>query len=338
MAVNADLRSETVTKPSQAMRRAMAEAEVGDDTLGEDPTVTRLERMLAEAFGFSTALFLPTGVMANQLALRLLVPAGQELLTDADAHFLLYEDAGLAWHGGVQTRTLPSDNGLIDPARLEPMIRTAKPYTVGTRAIAVENTHNRGGGAVYPIETLRELRQIADRHGIAVHCDGARLWNAHVADGVAFEEYGSCFDTLSVCLSKGLGAPVGTVLLFDAAYREEARVMRHRMGGSMRQSGVLAAAGIHAFENNVVRMAEDHDNARHMASLLREHGVDVPEPPTNIVLLTVPDATEVVEACAAKGVLVSALDQRTVRLVTHLDVDREQCARAALLLAELLAA
>ncbi|ARF81390.1 threonine aldolase family protein [Kitasatospora aureofaciens] len=332
-----DLRSDTVTRPTAAMRAAMAAAEVGDDTLGDDPTVIRLERMLADAFGFTGALFLPSGVMANQLALRLLVPPGQELLADAGAHFLLYEDGGVAWHGGILTRTTVSDDGLIDPEVLARMIRPATAYGSGTRAVAVENTHNAAGGVVYPLAALREIRRITREAGVAVHCDGARLWNAHVASGVSFEAYGACFDTLSLCVSKGLGAPAGTVLLLDADRLEEARVMRHRMGGSMRQTGILAAAAIYAFEHNIGRMAEDHSNAALIAGLLRDSGLEVREPQTNLVFVEVPDAAKVQELCATAGVRVSVMGPRTVRLVAHLDVDKQQCERAALTVAKAVA-
>ncbi|MFD8967144.1 threonine aldolase family protein [Streptomyces sp. NPDC059568] len=324
-----DLRSDTVTKPTASMRAAMAAAEVGDDTLGEDPTVIRLERMLADVFGFTAGLFLPSGVMGNQLGLRLLVPPGQELLADASSHFLLYEDGGVAWHGGILTRTAVSENGLLDPAILARMIRPTTPYGTGTRAVAVENTHNAGGGVVYPLEALQEIRRVTREAGVAVHCDGARLWNAHVVSGVPFDAYGACFDTLSLCISKGLGAPAGTVLLLDADRLEEARVMRHRMGGSMRQTGILAAAAIHAFENHVERMAEDHANAKTIAGVLNDSGLDVGTPETNIVFVQVPDAGKVQAACMAAGVRVSAMTPTTVRLVTHLDVSAQQCERAA---------
>ncbi|XUL94013.1 threonine aldolase family protein [Streptomyces galilaeus] len=192
-----------------------------------------------------------------------------------------------------------------------------------------DHTHNAGGGTVYPLEALREIRRLTGEAGVAVHCDGARLWNAHIASGVPFDAYGACFDTLSLCVSKGLGAPAGTVLLLDADRLEEARVMRHRMGGSMRQSGILAAAAIHAFENHVERMAEDHANAKTLARALDDSGLDVGTPETNIVFVRVPDAGEVQAACRAAGVWVSVMSPTTVRLVTHLDVSAQQCERAA---------
>jgi threonine aldolase len=323
-----DLRSDTVTKPSAAMRAAMVEAPVGDDAYGEDPTVRRLESRIAELFGFECALFTPSGVMANNIGIRLLVGPGEELLCDADAHVVAHEGAGIAWHGAIQTRTMVNPRGLLDPATLRAVIRRGDDHTVGTRAVEIEQTHNRGGGSVYPIETLRELRRVADEAGVAVHCDGARIWNAHVATGVPLSEYGAIADTLSVCLSKGLGAPVGSVLLFPAEQQRKARAMRHRLGGSMRQAGLLAAAGLYALDHNIERMVTDHANARLLADGLRAAGFNVREPETNIVLIDVDDADKLVARCAQHGVLVTEFGPTLVRLVTHLDVDHAACERA----------
>ena len=238
-----DLRSDTVTRPSAQMRQSMAAAEVGDDVYGEDPTVNALEERVAAMFGLPAALFVPSGTMGNQIALRLVCPAADELICDADAHIVSYEGGGAAQHGGIQTRTLVADRGLLTTEAVEPQLRFPGYHTVPTRAVAVEQTHNRGGGAVYPLTTLKELRALTTSYGIAFHCDGARIWNAHVASGIGFGEYGALFDTMSVCLSKGLGAPVGSVVLMaDPAMVEEARAIRRRLGGGMRQAGVLAAA------------------------------------------------------------------------------------------------
>lgn len=323
-----DLRSDTVTRPSAAMRAAMVDAEVGDDVYGEDPTVRRLEERVAEMFGFEAALFTPSGVMANHIGVRLLVGPGEELLCDADAHVVAHEGAGLAWHGGIQSRTIVNPRGLLDPETVRAVIRRGDDHTVGTKALEIEQTHNRGGGAVYPVETLRALRRVADDAGVAIHCDGARIWNAHIAGGVPLTEYGTVADTLSVCLSKGLGAPVGSVLMFPAARLAEARAMRHRLGGSMRQSGLLAAAGLYALDHNIERMAEDHANARLLVDGLRTAGLSVREPETNIVLIDVDDADKLATRCAERGVLVAAFGPTVVRLVTHLDVDRGACERA----------
>jgi threonine aldolase len=271
--------------------------------------------------------------MANHIGLRLLVGPGQELIADADAHILAHEDAGLAWHGGVQTRTTLTPNGLLTPDDISRLIRPHSPHTLGTTAIELENTHNRGGGSVYGIEHLRAIRALADEHGVAVHIDGARLWNAHVATGTPLREYGAIADTLSVCLSKGLGAPVGSVLLLNRDRRAEAVLMRHRLGGGWRQAGLLAAAGIYALDHHVARLAEDHANARLLATNLHGAGLAARTPETNIVLVDVPDAPALAARAAEHDVRISAFGPRLLRLVTHLDVTEKDCLRAAEVLA-----
>jgi threonine aldolase len=335
-----DLRSDTVTRPTTAMRAAMLDAEVGDDVYGEDPTVSALEARALELFGgpdsrLTTALFVPTGVMANHIGLRMHAAPGEEVVCDADAHIVAHEDAGLAWHAGVQTRTTLTERGLLTAELLDRLVRPHGPYVVGTKVIEVENTHNRGGGSVYPIETLREIRALADERGVALHMDGARLWNAHVATGTALSEYGKVADTLSVCLSKGLGAPVGSVLLLAESQREQAKVLRHRLGGGWRQAGMLAAAGLYALEHHIERMAEDHANARLLADGLRERGLTVRTPETNIVLIDVPeDAPGVVNRSREQGVLIGAMGPRTLRAITHLDVTEKSVVTAAQIIAD----
>ena len=330
-----DLRSDTVTKPTPAMRAAMLDAEVGDDVYGEDPTIAALEARALELFGgpgsrLTTALFVPTGVMANHIGLRMHAAPGEEVVCDADAHIVAHEDAGLAWHAGIQTRTTLTERGLLSAGQLDRLIRPHGPHVVGTKAVELENTHNRGGGSVYPIETLREIRALADERGVAVHVDGARLWNAHVATGTPLAEYGRIADTLAVCLSKGLGAPVGSILLLAEERREQARVLRHRLGGGWRQAGMLAAAGLYALEHHIERMAEDHANARLLADGLRERGLTVREPETNIVLIDVPaDAAGVVARAGEEGVLIGAMGPRTLRAITHLDVTEKSVLTAA---------
>jgi threonine aldolase len=324
-----DLRSDTVTRPSEAMRQAMAAAEVGDDVYGEDPTVNALESEVAGLFGQPAALFVPTGTMGNQIAVRLLVPPGDELVCDADAHVVSYEGGGAALHGGVQTRTLVSERGLLQAGELESQLRSDGYHTVPTRAISVEQTHNRGGGAVYPLAQLEELRALTTSYGVRMHCDGARIWNARVAAGVPLADYGALFDTMSVCLSKGLGAPVGSVVVMnDAAMLPAAREIRHRLGGAMRQAGVLAAAGRYALAHNLTRLADDHERAQRLAVALADVVPGIVDPAlaqTNIVPLdlsvTTLDAATVAAQCRADGVLVSAVGPRRMRLVTHLDVD-----------------
>ncbi|MGA4542137.1 threonine aldolase family protein [Uniformispora flossi] len=329
-----DLRSDTVTRPAPAMRAAMADAEVGDDVYGEDPTVRALENRVAALFGGRHAgLFTPTGVMANQIAVRLSVAPGEELVLDADAHIVAHEDGAAAWHGGIQTRTALSPRGLLEPADVGRLLRPGDAHTVGTRAVAVEQTHNRGGGSVYPIEQLRAIRELTADAGVALHCDGARIWHAHVATGTPLPAYGELFDTLAVCLSKGLGAPAGSVVLLPADRMAEARRMRHRMGGAMRQAGILAAGGLYALDHHIARLADDHVHARLIADALADAGLDVVAPETNLVLVRLPeprpDAATVAERCRAAGVLVSVFGPRLIRIVAHLDVDASAAAKAA---------
>jgi len=314
-----DLRSDTVTRPSPAMRQAMAEAEVGDDVYGDDPTVNRLEHEVASLLGYPAGLFTPTGSMANQLGLRLLVKPGQELVCDHGAHVVRAELGAAAVFSGITTRTWPAERGLLDPAAIARTITpNAGPYLVSTAALAVENTHNFGGGTVQPVALVREVQQLGREHGLGLHLDGARLWNAHVATGLPLAELAAGFDTVSVCLSKGLGAPVGSVLVSSTERIVEARIWRKRYGGGMRQVGILAAAGLFALQNNMKRLADDHDRAARLAAAL---GVDPAACETNIVVLQVPDAAAIGLAAREQGVLVSVLGPTMLRLVTHLDVD-----------------
>jgi threonine aldolase len=266
-----DLRSDTVTQPTASMRAAMAEAPVGDDVYGEDPTVTELERRVAALLGHAAGLFTPTGSMANVLGVAAHVAPGAELLCDSLAHVVRAELGAHAALSGVTTRTWPASRdggpvGLLDVDTVGAMlVPDGGPYLVSTGAVAVENTHNFGGGVVQPLESLRRLRELTAEVGIRVHMDGARLWNAHVATGVPLADYGACADTVSVCLSKGLGAPVGSVLVGDTDVVAQARVRRKRLGGGMRQVGILAAAGLHALDHHVERLAEDHARAQVLA-------------------------------------------------------------------------
>jgi threonine aldolase len=324
-----DLRSDTLTRPTADMRAAMAAAEVGDDVYGEDPSINALEAEVAALFGHSAAVFVPSGTMGNLIALRLLCEPGEELLCDADAHIVSYEAGAAAAVGGIQTRTMVMPRGLLTVDAIAEQVRTAGYHAVATKAIAVEQTHNRGGGAVYPTEQLKEIRALADAHSLLLHCDGARIWNAHIATGVALADYGALFDTMSVCLSKGLGAPVGSVVLMkDAALDTRARDLRHRLGGAMRQAGIIAAGGLFALRNHVDRVADDHARAKRLAGGIADVAPGVVDPglvDTNIVILdlstTTLDAAALDAACQAEGVLVSCVAPRRVRLVTHLDVD-----------------
>jgi threonine aldolase len=328
-----DLRSDTLTRPTPAMREAMARAEVGDDVYGEDPTVRALEERLAGMFGREAALFTPTGSMANVLAVRTLVGPGQEVLCEARAHIARAELGAHAAYTGLTMRTWSHPRGGVDLAAVRDLFAPDMgPFFVPTAAISVENTHNFAGGAVLPLEDLRALKGYAGRAGAAVHLDGARIWNAHVATGTPWASYGAVCDVLAVCLSKGLGAPVGSAVVGSADAIAESRVWRKRMGGGMRQVGILAAAGLHALDHHVERLADDHARARLLAEAV---GVDPATVDTNIVVAERDDAAAFVEAARAEGVLVAAVGPRTVRMVTHLDVAREDAARAAAVLARL---
>jgi threonine aldolase len=294
-------------------------------------------------FGHEAALFTPTGSMANQICIQLLVPPGGELLCDANAHVVVYEIGAAAAIGGISTRTWPAVGADLDPDTVAAMIQPDGYHAVATRAIAVEQTHNRGGGGVIPLSTLDSLRAVADRAGVALHCDGARIWHAHVADGVPLDRYGSLFDTVSVCLSKGLGAPVGSLVVSSRERIERARALRKRMGGGMRQVGVLAAAGDYALTHHIGRLAEDHTRARRLAEALAPFGlVDAARVVTNIVPLdftkSTVDAPTLGAAARERGVLVSVLGPRVGRLLTHLDVDDAGVDRAIEVLTGLLAA
>jgi threonine aldolase len=324
-----DLRSDTVTKPSAGMREAMARAEVGDDVYGEDPSLAALQERVAALLGKEAALFVPSGTMSNQLALGALTRPGDEVICDANAHVAGFEAGALAALWGVQPRTLPAERGLLDPAAVDAAIRAPAEHYPSPAVLEVENTHNRGGGAVYPLPLLRALAEVALRHGLAVHMDGARLWNACAASGLAPADYASHATTVSVCLSKGLGAPVGSVLAGPRDVIADARRLRRRLGGGMRQAGILAAAGLYALDHHVARLAEDHEHARLLAARLAElPGASVLYPvETNLVFVAFAgwSASDLSRRLAAEGVLANPEGSRpdTLRFVTHLDVARD---------------
>ena len=321
-----DLRSDTVTRPTPAMRAAMAGAEVGDDVYGDDPEVNVLEAEVADLLGFEAGLFSPTGSLANQLGLRLLIPPGAEVVCDSMAHIARAELGAAAVFSGITFRTWKAQTGRLDvDAIIDLIAPAAGPYLVSTAAIAVENTHNFGGGTVQPLDQLKSVVALGQAHGLGLHLDGARLWNAHVATGTPLPALTAGFDTVSVCLSKGLGAPVGSVLVSSAVRIAEARVWRKRYGAGMRQVGILAAAGRYALAHHVERLADDHARARRLMAGL---GGDPARVETNIVVLDVDDAATVAAVAAEQGVLISALGPRFLRLVTHLDVDDAGVERA----------
>lgn len=325
------------------MREAMAQAVVGDDVYGEDSTINSLEERVAKIFGKEAGLFTPSGSMANQLGIRSLVSPGEELLCEEDSHIVRAELGAGAAHGGITTRTWHAPRGLLDAQIPLAMARPkSSPYLVATTAIAIENTHNFGGGTVQDIAQLRALREATKEMGISLHLDGARIWNAHIATGVSLEEYGKLFDTVSVCLSKGLGAPVGSVILSTAEKINQARVWRKRLGGGMRQVGILGAASHFALDNNIARLHEDHANAQHLAQAIHSIAPSVVNPQfvaTNIVGLNLKEtsftSSELFDAAKKEGVLVSALGPKYARLVTHMDVTSEQVHTAGQVLAKI---
>ena len=338
----ADLLSDTVTRPTAPMRRAMAEAEVGDDVFGEDPTVRALEERVAGLLGHEAGLFAPTGSLTNQLGLRLHVDPGGEMLADALAHVVRAELGAAAVFSGITSRTWSSTAGRLVAKDALAMVTTGVgPYQVETQLVVVENTHNFGGGTVQPYEALAELSELCHSVGVGMHLDGARLWNAHVATGVPLADYGRLFDTISVCFSKGLGAPVGSMLVSSAANVARARVLRKRLGGGWRQGGILAAAASYALDHHVDRLAEDHRAAGLFARAVAEQApgaVDPSSVATNIVVLDTGErpAAEVSAAALVEGVRVSALGPRMLRAVTHLDVTADQCASAGAVVGRLL--
>jgi threonine aldolase len=324
----ADLLSDTVTRPTAPMRRAMAEAEVGDDVFGEDPTVRALEERVAGLLGHEAGLFAPTGSLTNQLGLRLHVDPGGEMLADALAHVVRAELGAAAVFSGITSRTWSSTAGRLVAKDALAMVTTGVgPYQVETQLVVVENTHNFGGGTIQPLTEIRALRDGLAGTGVPMHLDGARLWNAHVATGVELTAYGQLFDTVSVCLSKGLGAPVGSVLVGSAEAMARARVWRKRYGAGMRQSGILAAAGLYAVEHHLERLADDHGRARRFAEAIAEVGpyVTLADVETNIVMVdtsgTGRSAAQVAVAVGERGIRAYPSGKDRVRLVWHLDVD-----------------
>ncbi|MCX6449019.1 MAG: beta-eliminating lyase-related protein [Actinobacteria bacterium] len=312
-----DLRSDTVTKPSAGMREAMAKAQVGDDVYGEDPTINSLEERVAKLFGKEAALFCPSGSLANQLSIRMLVAPGEELITETNSHIVRAELGAGAVFSGITTRTWLAPRGLLSADDALNIARPdSGPYLVSTTAIAVENTHNFGGGTVQSIGEIKKLRQESEKLGIRLHLDGARIWNAHIASGVEFIEYGKYFDTVSVCLSKGLGAPVGSLMLSTKERVAKARQWRKRYGGGMRQAGILAAAGHYALDNNLPLLKVDHVRAKSIASAVAAVSPKVIDPANSLKI----SATELSSQLKEKGVLASALGPKYLRLVTHLDL------------------
>jgi len=329
-----DLRSDTVTKPTAEMREAMARADVGDDVYGEDPTVNRLQEMAAGLVGKEAALFVPTGIMANQLSIRVQTKPGDEVIAEGRAHIVRYEHGAAAALAGVQVHWVTTDRGIMTAEQVEAAIRPKDPYSLSTALICLENTHNSGGGSIYPLSTIQGVAAVAQRYDIPLHLDGARLFNAVVATGVSAADYARSFKTVSFCLSKGLGAPVGSVIASDAGTIAKLRPLRRMYGGGMRQAGILAAAGIFALDHHIPRLNEDHMHARRLAELLHKIpsvSVNVDHVETNIVVFSVsgddPPAGIVAQLKRA-GVLINAVGGRNFRAVTHLDVSADDIEQA----------
>ncbi len=330
MAKLIDLRSDTVTRPTPAMREAMAQAEVGDDVFGEDPSVNRLQEMGAAATGKEAALFVPSGIMANQLAIRAQTQPGDEVILESQAHIFHYEAGAGGALSGVQFYCLEGRGGILQADQVRAAIRTTDYYLPPTRLICLENTHNRAGGTVYPLDAIEAIRAEADRHGLSMHLDGARLFNACVSSGLPPSRYSRYFDTVSFCLSKGLGAPVGSLICGSKALMARIRRLRRMFGGGMRQAGILAAAGIYALKHHVERLAEDHRHARLLAeglANLKGIRLDPETVQTNIVVLDIAgwgqSPQEAADRLRDRGVLLVPFGSTLLRAVTHLDVTQK---------------
>jgi threonine aldolase len=331
-----DLRSDTVTRPTPAMRAAMAAAEVGDDVFDEDPTVRRLEERVAATLGKEAALFVPSGTMSNQICVRAHTRPGDELLCESSCHIYLNEQGGPAVLSGVTCRCLDGDHGILDVSQLEDKVRPDDQHAVRTRLVCLENTHNYGGGRVYPLEKIAAISRWTHAAGLGLHLDGARLWNAVVATGIPAATWGRCFDSVSVCFSKGLGAPVGSALAGTREFVARGRRVRKLFGGGMRQAGVIAAGALYALEHHVERLAEDHRNAQVLAQAVGETPglrLDPPEVETNLVWFRIdPEvgtAKDLEAALEQRGVLVNGSGRYRLRACTHLDVSAAQAEQAA---------
>ena len=327
-----DLRSDTVTQPTEGMRRAMMAAPVGDDVLGDDPTVRALEAYVAELLGKEAAVYMPSGTMTNQVALRSHTQPGDEIILEAEAHIYYYEGGGPAALSGASCRLLPGEGGVFSAAAVEQALRPKDPHFAQTRLVCVENTHNRSGGRIFPLETILEIAQVCDRHDLQLHLDGARFWNACEATGISEADYAAPFDTVSVCFSKGLGAPVGSALVGTAEMMARARRFRKMFGGGMRQAGIIAAGALYALEKQRDRLSEDRENAQRLAQGLAAMSgvkIDLSSVQTNIVNFDLPErsAEDVAKGLAQQEVAVLATGPNRIRAVTNLMVSRDQIDR-----------
>jgi len=336
-----DLRSDTVTKPSSEMRKVMYNAEVGDDVYKEDPSAIELEEYVADLFGKEAALFVPSGVMGNQICLNVHTNPSDEVICDKDAHIFQYESGSPAALSGIQLALVDGKNGVFTPEQVEPMIRPESAYYMPrTKLIEIENTHNRAGGIINPIENIAAIRKLSDKYGLKMHLDGARIWNAHVETGISLSEYGSYFESASVCLSKGLGAPVGSVIVGEKEFITEAFRVRKGWGGGMRQIGILAAAGMYAIKNNLSKLKEDHSKASLIAETLAGFGnveIDTNLVHTNIIMFKPlsKDVDTVLREARDKGLLFSVGAVGYIRIVTHLDITFEDVEKTKKILTEI---
>lgn len=335
-----DLRSDTVTRPSEAMRKAMYEAEVGDDVFKEDPTVNALEEYAADLLGKEAALFVPSGVMGNQICLNILTSPGDEVICEKDSHIFNYESGSPAKISGISLYPVDGVNGIMEPDKVEEAIRPADAYYMPvTKVIEIENTHNRAGGVVIPLGNIIHLEKLARKYNLFFHLDGARIWNASAATGIAAKDYAKHFDTVSCCLSKGLGAPVGSIIASTKENITKAFRVRKGLGGGMRQVGILAAAGLYALKNNMERMVEDQIRAKKIADALAQSkniSIDMDAVQTNIVIFKALNMSvdEAINKCKEKGLMVSSGRPGTVRIITHLDLTDNDIDKAISIIGE----
>jgi len=327
-----DFRSDTVTKPTPAMLQAMMTAKVGDDVFSEDPSINELERLSADMFGMESGLFCPSGTMTNQIAIKCHTQPGDEVICDESAHIYQYEGGGIAFNSGASVKLLYGDKGRMNAEQVKAAINEDDNHKANTSLVCLENTNNRGGGSCYDFKEIKKIKQVCLENDLALHLDGARLWNALVAKNETPKQYGETFDSISICLSKGLGCPVGSVLLGKKVFIKKARRVRKVFGGGMRQAGFIAAAGIYALKNNIERLKEDHDHAKQLGYAIAKTSMAKSVFPveTNIIIFETVDSTTavtVVEKLKQKGILCSITAPDRVRLVVHLDITEEMVSK-----------
>lgn len=335
-----DFRSDTVTRPTPGMQEAMFRAKVGDDVFGEDPSINELESLCASLFGMEAALFCPSGTMTNQIAIKCHTQPGDEVICDESSHIYQYEGGGIALNSGASVKLLAGDRGRVNAGQVLRSVQPDDVHRPVSRLVSLENTSNRGGGSCYEIEDLKEIKEVCQRNGLSFHLDGARLWNALVAKGQTAKQYGELFDSISVCLSKSLGCPVGSLLLGNKAFIKKARRIRKVFGGGMRQAGFLAAAGIYALEHHIGRLEEDHKHARQIGEALEKKKFirQVLPIETNIIIFEIQpalSAKELVEKLKQKDILAYAIAPDRVRLVVHLDITPAMVTRTIEVISEL---